>query len=135
MLSLPVWGGVAPISLNEQTLTFILVFRVKVMETAGPSSSQHASPGLYLELPSSPIRKWLNINVETGYIDQQVKKPQGAFLADYQKDFLGVKIHCLSVLFGFFVVVVFCGFFSLLQSSMQPLHLLPSSPWVTNEKF
>jgi len=97
VLSLPVWGGVAQIMLNEQTLMFILVFCVKTMETVGPSPSQHASPGLYLELPSSPVRKRLNISVETGYIDQQVKKPQGAFLADYQKVFLGVKIHCLSL--------------------------------------
>lgn len=39
-----------------------------------------------------------------GYIDQQVKKLQGTFLADYQKVFLGVKIHCLSFFFFFFLL-------------------------------
>lgn len=41
-----------------------------------------------------------------GYIDQQVKKLQGTFLADYQKVFLGVKIHCLSFFFFFFFLIL-----------------------------
>lgn len=76
-LSLPLW---AQILHKDQTPIFIIVFCVKAMESVSASPSEHSSRWLYLELPPGAIGERLNITVEGGCIDQQVKKPQDAFL-------------------------------------------------------
>lgn len=119
-LSLPLW---AQILHKDQTPIFIIVFCVKAMESVSPSPSEHSSRWLYLELPPGAIGERLNITVEGGCIDQQVKKPQDAFLNIIRRPLKELKY------------IVSVWIFKKSYSLYEALHLVLSSLWVTNGKF